>query len=267
VELTNGGKMEAFISSYPLISLFIVMFVAGILGGAINHFLTSENNENNKTVNMVTPSKLFIGRDLLLGLGASFTVPLFLNMISSNLISAIYGSSTKPSEPDKIYVFAGFCLIAAISSRAFIRTLSDRILKVAQEAKKEVKAAEGKIEEIRASVAPIIDKETEAETETVTESSVDTSLEVQENVKKVLRSLAFGRHTIRSLSGISSETGLSKEEVHQILDDLILKGLVAQKDGDKGPRWYISIDGRRFARASNNGVDTDASNPAAQVTP
>ena len=100
-------------------TLILVMLGAGILGGAINHFLTQES----------TPTiRSFMGRDLLVGLGASFMVPLFLNMISSDLIQLILGSKDRPPEPYKILVFSGFCLIAAISSRAFIRTLSDRIL-------------------------------------------------------------------------------------------------------------------------------------------
>ena len=44
----------------------------------------------------------------------------------------------------KFLVFAGFCLVAAISSRAFIKTLSDRILKEATEAKEKASAAEQK---------------------------------------------------------------------------------------------------------------------------
>lgn len=118
--------MEEVIKSYPMESLLIVMILAGLLGGAINHVLSQESNN--------TPFKSILGRSLLVGLGASFSVPLFLNMISSELVSLL------PTKPEKLYIFAGFCLIAAISSRAFLKTLSDKLLKEVQANKKETEA-------------------------------------------------------------------------------------------------------------------------------
>jgi len=66
------------------------------------------------------------------GIGAALLVPLFLRTVSSNLLPAILGGR---AAPDDLFVFAGFCLLAAIASRRFIEALSDRLLREAREAK------------------------------------------------------------------------------------------------------------------------------------
>jgi DNA-binding IclR family transcriptional regulator len=48
------------------------------------------------------------------------------------------------------------------------------------------------------------------------------------------------------LSGLSTDTGLAKEQVHQVLNVLMTKGYVAQKERDKGPRWYVTTEGRKI---------------------
>lgn len=217
------------------------MIGAGLLGGAINHFLAEEAEKEGGR-------RLYIGRDLLVGLGAAFAVPLFLNMISSNLLERIHGDAAKGPEADKLLVFAGFCLIAAISSRAFIRTLSDRILKEAREARSEARSAEEKAEQLQASVAPILEKETEADDLTQQGMQGADIPEFTDEEIKLLRALASGKYTLRSLSGLASETNLARADVHRILDDLLARGFVAQRDQGKGRRWFITTEGRRAAK-------------------
>lgn len=105
-----------------LIVHIIVMILAGIYGGIINYFLEIEKEQ--------VKFRLSIWQTIIIGMGASFLIPLFLAMISSDLINL------KQLEFSKILIFFGFCLIAAISSRRFILTISERILKEAREAKK-----------------------------------------------------------------------------------------------------------------------------------
>jgi tetratricopeptide (TPR) repeat protein len=104
-----------------LIVHVVVMILAGIYGGIINYFLESEK--------AISRSKLTIWQMIVIGIGASFLVPLFLTLISSNLVNL------KQLEFSKILVFFGFCLIAAISSRRFIMTISERLLREVREAK------------------------------------------------------------------------------------------------------------------------------------
>jgi len=210
------------------------MIAAGLLGGAVNHFLSQETN----------PGQEYFGRSLWVGMAASFMVPLFLNMISSNLIDSIHGNATTPGDKSKLLVFAGFCLVAAISSRAFIRTLSDRVLREAKEAKETALQAKAEVADMQSAIEPIVAKETEAEapSEISSASAVQTSLEADE--KAILQVLADGRWTLRSLSGIAKEAKLEKNTAAQLLHGLGKKGLVGMRISDKGPRWFITETGR-----------------------
>lgn len=111
-----------------------VMLLAGIYGGIINFFLEYEKAE--------ARSRLTIWHMMIIGTGASLLVPLFLTLISSNLVNL------KQLEFSKILVFFGFCLIAAISSRRFIMTISERILKEIREAKDVAAQAKDKVTQI-----------------------------------------------------------------------------------------------------------------------
>src|SRR6185437_10161032 len=98
----------------PLFAIAIVMFLAGLLGGLVNFFLAETAVEK----------PLTWWQHTIIGVTASFMVPLFLNMISGDLIDKIIATS----DYSKLFVLADFCLVAAVSSRAFIRSLSERVL-------------------------------------------------------------------------------------------------------------------------------------------
>lgn len=229
--------MEDTIKGNLLIFLFLVMLLSGVVGGIINHFLTQEANIDNK-------KKIFMGRDIWVGIGASFSVPLFLNMISSNLIDSI------KTEPLKIFIFLGFCLIAAISSRAFINTLSNRLLKDVEAARKEAKIAGDNAKVVEDKIDIVLEKETEPEEESVAFAGV--TADITDEEIKILKTFVSGRFTIRSLSGIANESGIPKDQVNKLLDDLLAKSFVMQRDNDKGPRWFITAEGRRSLRKVSN---------------
>jgi hypothetical protein len=223
-----------------LLILISVMIAAGTLGGIVNYFLNRKDD----------PDGSSLGKSITVGIGASFLVPLFLNMISSNLTEMIRGSSTTPADLSKILVFAGFCLIAAISSTAFIKTLSDRVLKEAQEARKAARSAEQKASAAQSAIAPIVERETEQE------ASVSSGLQtlavpvakITDKERKLLEKLANGK-LFRTRTGLAKETGLMKPEVDQMMNELRRRGLVDSKillgvDGERKRRWYITSEGR-----------------------
>ncbi len=219
--------------SHPFCFMFGIMLAAGFLGGGLNYLLSRKDNAEGAA----------IWQSLVGGLVASFMVPLFLNMISSGLIEAIKGKDSNSGDPSKLFVFAGFCLVAAVSSKAFINTLSDRILSEAKAARKEVR-------QIKSEVDPIIAKETEKETPESEPLSVSVAnrITLGENQKKVLRALANGRFTLRTRTGISNETQLPKNEVIKILAELAAQGLARSArvmvQGEPKTRWFVTEEGR-----------------------
>jgi DNA-binding MarR family transcriptional regulator len=231
-----------------LLTLVSVMIAAGALGGVINYFL------NRKT----DPEGTNIGKSVTVGIGAAFLVPLFLNMISSNLTEMIRGNTTTPADLSKILVFAGFCLIAAISSTAFIKTLSDRVLKEAQEAKKVARSAEQKASAAQSVIAPIVAREIE-EDESVTSGLrglASAISKISEKEHRLLEKLAIGK-LFRTRTSLAKELGLAKSDVDQMMEELKQKGLVDSKllsdaDGAKKRRWYISNKGREAITSASD---------------
>ena len=216
------------------------MLLAGCFGGIINYFLTLKSDPENTNV----------WKSLTVGVGASFLVPLFLNMISSNLIDSIKGVGGMPGDQTKLLVFAGFCLVAAISSTAFIRTLSDRILSEAKAARKEageakLEAAQAKDEvlEVQATIDPIIDKETEPEPAPDKTLTLALTAEPSENERKILDAFAQSKYTHRSLRGLSKDTGIEAGEIERLLSNLASQGLVGKRESKNGIRWFITQKG------------------------
>ena len=105
-----------------IIMLILIMLISGAFGGFLNYLHNFDTTENEKQ-NSVVRNKY-----ILLGIAAAFVIPVFLKMISSNLISS--------SDNNDYLIFAGFCLIAAIFSRRFITTIGDKILEAAKKAEK-----------------------------------------------------------------------------------------------------------------------------------
>src|ERR1041384_2441111 len=197
--------------------IFAIMTAAGMLGGAVNHFLSQETN----------PDQKYFGRSLWVGMAASYMVPLFLNMISSNLIDSI-----RAGDKSKLFVFAGFCLVAAISSRAFIRTLSDRVLREAKEAKEQAIQANANVAEVRMEIEPIVAKETEAETPAKLEAMPAGLAALNEDEKTILNVLANGRYALRTVGGLATETNIEKMKLVQMIRDLTEKKLVGMRLSD-----------------------------------
>lgn len=205
--------------------IVITMFVMGVLGGIINYFISGSSKKHKDN-----PSKQII-KAIVIGIGASLLVPLFLNMISSNLLEETKGNY------DKTLVFAGFCLIAAIASRSFIDSVADTVLKQVEEAVETAKKAKESLEEVQKNIDPILTKETEQEglEEKITDDTDDI---------RILKALAEGHYTFRCLGGICNHTNISREIVCERLNELITKGLVGQLLREYGLRYYITEKGR-----------------------
>jgi len=110
-----------------MLMYFVLMLTGGILGGTINHLLDRENQLRKKET--ATGGYRFdddLKKSVIIGIGAALLVPLFLKTIQSRLLNF------NEINHEHIFVFLGFCIVASISSRKFISTISDRLLKTIQ---------------------------------------------------------------------------------------------------------------------------------------
>ena len=210
----------------PMLQIIGVMLGAGVFGGFVNFYLSKPDD-------IPVPSRI---RSVLVGTAASFLVPLFLNMISSNLIDLIQGGDSS-----KLLILLGFCLVAAISSTAFIRTISDRVLNEAKQAKAVAQTASEQVAEVQADIKPIVAKETEQD-ESVT-AALAAAPSTDEG--KILKALAAGPWVLRSQGGLAKETSLDSGDVARLLFAMGQQGLVGKRSTKNGARWFITDEGRQ----------------------
>ena len=186
-----------------LILVLGIMIISGILAGLTNYFF-SENQKSRG-------SQAIIGR-CLLGIAASLTVPLFLNIISSNLLA------TAPKKPINLLVFNGICLIFA-----FVLCRFKEILFVKQSRKTEEDKKDNTI---------IIPIRTEYGVETSQREFSRDKMNrtgMSSSELKILGSIAEKKHAHTSLVDLLKDPELIDEKINETLSSLMAKGMVEQR--------------------------------------
>lgn len=209
--------------------IIIVMLVAGILGGSANYALSPN-------------SDLKWHKYVIAGIVASLIVPLFLSLSQSALLRDALNSNCDLCIPNSkecstfyynLFVFMGFCLAAAFSSKAFLTTVADKLLSAVKDAKQEAKEAKNIAEE--AKEAAIETAENIPSTRpSVPPNASDMAgqlpdISLGDNEKTILNALVHSDLAWRSISGISREVGLGAIIIETTLEQLLSKKLVEKR--------------------------------------
>jgi hypothetical protein len=207
--------------------IITIIIAAGLLGGLTNFFLFY-NLDYKKN-----ECWIYFLKSIFLSLCASVTVPLFLQIISNNLLDIPKDTTF----PDKNYfILAGFCVLAAFYSKRFLDDLYAKVNKAemkAEEAKQIAENAEQKNQEID-DVEEIIN-ETELNKTFTTDYSKD-------EIKAVSRAILLSKYTYRTITGVAKETNISVDKVKGILDLLKKGGFAESKKNRKGNDIWKIID-------------------------
>ncbi len=204
-----GGQMakEALeLTSYSgtfLILVLGIMVISGILAGLTNYFFSE--NQKPRVLQAI------LGR-CLLGIAAALTVPLFLNIISSNLLT------TAQKNPINLLVFNGICLIFA-----FVLCRFKEIIFLKQSQKTEKGKKDNTI---------IIPIKTEYGFETSQREFLRDKInrsEMSASELKILGSIANKKHAHTSLVDLLKDPGLINEKINETLSSLMAKGFVEQR--------------------------------------
>jgi len=215
--------------------LATVMLLAGIFGGLVNYYLYGDKD----------PDAASLPRFLVVGVGASFLVPVVLDMVNSELVLESQG------DPSRLLIFTGFCLISALLSRFFIDNLSDRILSEAQAAKQRSEETQQNLRIIQSELLPLIDTETEQDTAQEEDPHVPMANdELDVTSTQVLKILSSGRFIFRSLAGVCREANQEESTVLKTLHVLVNRSLAGKVSGKNGVRWHITEKGRRVLESS-----------------
>lgn len=210
------------LDSYMLMIL-LIMVVAGILGGVANYYLSDRQGE---------PVRRDWAKYLILGVISALTVPLFLNMLSSNLLEA---ARTRPVD---FFVFAGFCLIYVVASRRFFENVANRLLHQMDQVKREmaqIKQAAPALREEPFELPAVV-----SEPEVVRES-------LSYNDIEILRELAQESYVYGNLVGLTDKTGLARDLVSSRLAVLKNLGVIETRMNERNVlHWFVSPKGKQM---------------------
>jgi hypothetical protein len=204
-----------------------IILTSGVLGGLTNFYLALTADIKDKEC------RFLFFKSLLLGICASATVPLFLQIISNNLLD-VPSQSTFPEK--NYFILGGFCVLASFYSKRYLDDLYtkvSRIEKVADEAKQIAENTEEKNQEIDNLEDVIPDME---------ELKSVQILDSREDIKKIIRSIVLSKYSYRTISGVAKETGFDQLKVKRILNLLNDRGYAQIKKNRKGYEVWRIVD-------------------------
>ena len=220
------GALPGALDSYMLLIL-VIMIVAGILGGIANFYLSDRHGDNPRND---------WGKYLVLGVIAALTVPLFLNMISSNLLEA---PRTRPVD---FFVFAGFCLLYVVASRRLVEDMVNRLFRQMEQVKREM----GQMKERHQENQPHNAHEDMA-TEQTPPRPENTRESLSYNDIEILRVLSKENYVYGNLAGLTDETGLAREIVSNRLTVLKNLGIIETRINEKNVlHWSVATKGKQM---------------------
>lgn len=274
--------------------LLVTMLAAGVLGGAVNYLmgLPTHPDEDEEVVSRQSPSwyndRLFY-HSIVLGVAAAFVVPVFLQIASigvdkSPLTKFLESGHLGDNKPELAAAYAslatigGFCVLAAVSSRSFLQTLSSKLLNQARDKAQDAQnmakeTREGvsrelniRIEELaratgvsQSDIEEPIDESDQAEMEAEIQTSGTAAVftgtgdggELTDLDRSILKSLAARPNTRRSVKGIRGDSPLANDAGFSVtsrrLHRLHALGYVQKMDpldtSSKLPRWRLDTKG------------------------
>jgi DNA-binding MarR family transcriptional regulator len=204
-----------------LILVLGIMVISGILAGLTSYFF--DENQKSRVLQSI------IGR-CLLGITAALTVPLFLNIISSNLLA------TAQKNPMNLLVFNGICLIFAFALCRFKEIV---FVKPSQKTEKD-----------RKDNTIIIPIKTEYGLEAPQREFLRDNKgrpKMSESELKILGSIADKKHAHTSLVDLLKDPELIDEKVNETLSSLMTKGFVEQRLSKENRLFlYLTPKGHRI---------------------
>ena len=199
---------------------------AGLLGGASNYLMNRpESDDRWRWFDFF--------RSLALGLSAAATAPLLLNILSSNLMQE------SEKNPLLYFVFAGFCLVAAIFSNRFLTSIGDRVLRELESVKKENAELANTTEMVvmqqsddrAVKIAPRITRAAP----TGEDDALESVSHKPNERERLLGAFRQSPHLFRTAVGLAQETGISepvvREQLRQLVTEGILRSLIRRSDG------------------------------------
>ncbi|NVK34609.1 MAG: hypothetical protein HWE23_09030 [Rhodobacteraceae bacterium] len=194
-------------------TVIAIMVVCGGLGGFAAWLLSSNTDDSAAQIRYSGYGYVVVG------IIAAVAVPLFLSMAQSDLIKNM-------GTGENVFIFAGFCVVAGFSARAFMTTISQKLL---SEMQQKVENAERLAEQSSEEMEELIDNVHAQAPTPVPAADIDAPA-----IKKLVASLddkeakvlqSTGSLTMRTATGIARSAELARDETSKVIEKLIDKGL------------------------------------------
>src|SRR5687768_11800334 len=106
--------------------LVLIIAASGILGGLAAWL--SEPAPDDDTDSQARPARGW-HQYVFLSIVAAACVPLFLSLLKSGLIDGIFKAPAEAPAYENYLIFIGLCLVAAVSARRFIDSITQQLIK------------------------------------------------------------------------------------------------------------------------------------------
>jgi len=194
--------MPELISESYIILIVGIMVISGGLGGMASALLSARDDQ---------PFFSLIIKHSLIGVVASLTVPLLLNLLSGDLLES---GQTKPL---KLLTLSGLCIIFAVfSTRSLERVFGSRL------------KGEGQYDQEVHKNGAQHDRIEEHAVKAIPASSIDKAKK-PENQSRILRELAVAEGAKLTLTDLMKNTEISQKDFDETVSLLMAKGAVAQE--------------------------------------
>jgi hypothetical protein len=207
----------------------LVMMTFGILGSYCRYIWNAEQSSA-KWSDVVFP-----------GVASAFVVPLFLSVGDSGIFKDVLAGQDFWSN---VFLVAGFCTLAGVSSHSFVNALAQRALQTAQEARDKVEKVQNDVD---AAVETLEnDGEADASSNKLSENQkadIKNKPDVSSVEAKILDAFFQSVYTRRTLGGLVRDTRLERSEVRSGLMSLIKQGLVGENISQKtgNPLYFLVL--------------------------
>lgn len=212
--------------------ILLVIIITGTMGGLRNWMV--EGDDGTK------PQARTPWRFILDGVLASASIPLFLSVIGNERINTAFSDANFSDQNylQSLFILIGFCSLASIFSNRFLNSLYTRVTQIDEKVEKVIESVE------QAQIEP----EVEDRSDEISNQKRETDL--TPNERKTLRALTSGQFLMRSHTGLTTSTQMSRKDLSEALDNLVNKGLAKRSETSKGERWAPTDLGRQVTARS-----------------
>ncbi|PTT72589.1 MULTISPECIES: YEATS-associated helix-containing protein [unclassified Chryseobacterium] len=215
-------KTSLYIAYDPSIKIILIILICGLTGGIGN------------SLRGVGCNWILLIKNIFLGIIAASTVPLFLNLVSSDILKNIYDKENLHLV--NYLIFSGFCMIAAFSSLNFLNTISGRVLQNLKEEIRELKSYNESLKETHKRLDNNITAITPISNE---KGSIDNqSMEKFKNPDfvEIISSIKNEQNKFKPLDIIKNEVNLDNREIEKKIEILKENNLVREVVSGEGEK-------------------------------